>query len=652
MILHGQKKRVLKEIVKYFVDTTGSSYEDFILNVQKARGKVEPDQDYAVWLAVNSYALLSQHGITLSDCIENKDVIRATIKEDESRMGGEFYTPEVWCVDGRNYLKEMLGDLWGKAYIWDASAGTGNLLKTSDYPRDRIFLSTLLEEDVQMLEGVMPGATVFQSDFVQGLDTDENNMHFSRHLPERLQEILRNDEPLVLFMNPPYKVQVATNSDVGVLMSTQGMRKCALDIFHQFMYRIVLLKRTYNLKNLYAGIYGPITMFHSKMIEPLYLEYKKEFKFVDGMCFDAGDFSSTSESVGWIVGYTTWRVKEEGEEDSRIMLTAKEKVEDSPQGWHTTGTRLITDVEVNLHPWAFPLDVVRYEMEPEITGFSDEARGMVKSPENAMGHMMSSNYVIRATRRAAVTTLPTPDNIPITTENFWRCVGSFAARRAYAVQSTPFNNCQYYSKPETKSEGYSRWIVDALAVFLFDSSSLFASYRGLKLATGSKTEYFDKQNFMFPLSMDAVRTLVTDAEILDDMHNYPAKNQFILGILEKYVPHMGPEARELYDLGISMLQESLKGDRRSKAGYDKFTRAWDAGLIQIRTAPGLIDKDQLDAYSLALSKLKHKLNEGIYKYGFLMDTAFEVEDEMSSMMDVDGDGDNEVDEESSLTMAN
>ncbi len=645
MILHGHKKRVLKEVVKYFVDTTGSSYEDFILNVQRERGTVKQELDYPVWLAVQSYKLLSLQGITLADCIENKDVIRATIKEDESRMGGEFYTPEVWCVDGRNYLKEMLGDLWGKAYIWDGSAGTGNLLKTSDYPQDRIFASTLLEEDVEMLKTVLPGATVFQSNFVQGIDSDPSNMRFSEGLPERLQEILRNDEPLVLFMNPPYKVQVATNSDVGALMAAEGMTKCALDIFHQFMYRLVLLKRTYNLTNLYAGIYGPITMFHSKMIEPLYLEYKKEFKFVDGMCFDAGDFSSTSESVGWIVGYTTWRVKREGEEDSRIQLTAKEKVEDSPIGWVANGTRLITDVEVNLHPWAFPNDVIRYGMEPEITGFSEEARGMVKSPENALGHMMSSNYVIRATRRAAVTTLPTPDNIPITVENFWRCVGSFVARRSYAVKSTPFNNCQYYSKPETDSAGYSQWVVDALAVFLFDSSSLFASYRGLQLRTGSKVEHFDASNAMFPLSIEEVSTIVTDAEILNDMHHYAPKNQFILSILDRYADKMGAEARALYDIGLSILRESLKGRVRAEAGYGKFTVAWDAGLIQVRTA-GLIEKDQLDEYSLALSKAKHKLNEGIYKYGFLMDTAFAVEDEVSSMLD-NGD-----EEDTLITVAN
>ena len=32
---------------------------------------------------------------------------------------------------------------------------------------------------------------------------------------------------------------------------------------------MLLLKRDYNLTNLYMGIFGPVTMLHSEMLDPL-----------------------------------------------------------------------------------------------------------------------------------------------------------------------------------------------------------------------------------------------------------------------------------------------------------------------------------------------------------------------------------------------
>ena len=250
----------------------------------------------------------------------------------------------------------MLGDLYGEAYIWDASCGTGNLLKTSEYPRDKVFMSTLLEEDVKMVESVLPGVTSFKCDFVNGIDIDENNLGFSNKLPEKLIEVLRSNKPIVIFMNPPYKVMESTSSDVGRYMGDPcgplGDAKCALDIFHQFMYRILMIKRFYKLTNVFLGIYGPVTMFHSNMLKPLYNDFKKDFVFVDGMCFAAGDFANTSESVGWIVGYTAWKTKSIDDIDTSVVLDAK--TADLDGNVTLLGKRVIKGVDENLHDWTKP----------------------------------------------------------------------------------------------------------------------------------------------------------------------------------------------------------------------------------------------------------------------------------------------------------
>jgi hypothetical protein len=41
----------------------------------------------------------------VTDCVENKDTLQTILAAGKSRKEGEFYTPEIWCVDGREYLK-------------------------------------------------------------------------------------------------------------------------------------------------------------------------------------------------------------------------------------------------------------------------------------------------------------------------------------------------------------------------------------------------------------------------------------------------------------------------------------------------------------------------------------------------------------------
>lgn len=624
MILHGQKKKVLKEIIRYYVETTELQYNDLIVNIDKSRGKQDSELTYPEWLASKCMLLLSEYEITYKDIVANKDTINAAINEDSSRNEGEFYTPLHVAKDGREYLKKMLGDQWGKANLWEASCGTGNLIRESGYPTDKLFMSTLLPEDIDIIKSSpeFEGVTAFPLDFLNGLDLDENNMNFSKNLPPKLRQALENDEPLIFMMNPPYKVIHSKTSDLGAYMSNIGMARCALDLFHQFIYRIITIKRTYNLSNVSLGIYGPITLFHSKMIEPLFNELKSEFTFHSGMCFDAGVFANTSETVGWIIGYTCWTTKKPGDVDKPIVLDAK--IFEGDEEPRIIGSRLVTPVELNLHNWIEPNDVVRMSDElPVLSMYSAFTGTYQKVPHNALGYLMSTNYVLRATRRAGVTTLPNNGGIPITQENFWRCVASFSARRTYASKQNPYNNCQYYSAPNTDVEGYNEWLRDALVLFLFDFDAQHASYRDI----GEDHYKFDMGNAFFPISKEVAKTVITDPVLLQDIETAQERNHFILEVLQQQSPYFGEEARGLYEFGMKTLLESLTGTKRADVGYKNWLQSWDAGLKQIQDTEGILTDKEREQLSYHVSKLKHRLYDGLYKYGFMMDTAFEVEDE-------------------------
>lgn len=632
MILHGAKKSKLEGIIKYYVRATGNTYDEFINAVQKYDGKIIPDMVYAEWLAIKLYAELATSEITLEDCIENKDTIRASVSAKDSREEGEFYTPEVWANDGREYLKKLLGDKWGEAYIWDASCGSGNLLRNSGYPQDKIFMSSLLPTDVELIKQTMPDVTSFQLDFLNGIDYDEYNTGFSSLLPDSLVEVLKSNKPIVFFMNPPYKVGKSTRTEVGVYMGDRGMAKCALDLFHQFMYRLLMIKRFYGLTDVYAGIYGPVTMFHSEMLTLLFNDFKSEFKFYDGMCFDAKEFANTSESVGWMIGYTVWETRKEpavGHE--RLVLTAKE-VSSVTGELYEVGSRLVTTVESTMHSWIRANDVLRRDHSyPIATTFMTPTGDFAKTPEDFFGYIMSAGYAIRATRRTAVLSLPTPEDIVITSENFERCMASFVARRCYETDSNPFDNCQYYSEPLVNQEGYTQWLADALVVFLFDNSAHHCSYRNMEVSG----HYVTRANRMFPFTKEQVAGVITDQNIIDDLNMHNAENQFILSYIESVKHLWSPEAIEFFEYGKAMLLKSLQGTARQEANYEWWTQAWDAGLLQIRSVQGVFTPEEDARYSTLLHALKNRLYAGVFKYGFMMQTAFEVADEVSEIASIE-----------------
>lgn len=596
----------MKEVIIYFTKVTGLSYEDF-LNIHY--GVYQTDEK-TKWLVEKLLDFLKTKDISLETIIKNKDYLRSINLSKESRDQGEFYTPEEWAVKGREYLKTMLKEKWGNIFIWDASCGTGNLLRTIDYPNDKLFMSTLLEEDVNIVKKEKEDVEVFQLDFLNNIDIDENNMFFTDLLPSRLKDVLLEDKGLCFFMNPPYKVKHSTSTDVGKVLTDLGMGKCALDIFHHFMYRMLMLKRFHGLKNMYVGVFSPLTFFHSNMVKDLFDEWKKDFVFEGGFCFDAGYFSNTSESVGWVVGFTMWKVKQYDDQERPVILDVLDKDEDGKI--IKKGLKHVTNVEVNLQDWVKPKDVLRKELElPVISSYTNFKRNETTFvSKNTLGFLMSSNFVIRAVRRRAIATLPLPDSIEITEDNFWRCVASFSARCIYKNDENPFSNSSYLQAPDVSKAGYQDWLRDALLISLFDYSAIQASYRGINM----KGNKIDVLNPFFPISKEVLKEYVNDEKVLQDMEVTVEANQFLLSILKEETPRFSKEALDLYEFCLEMILRSVNTDIRKQLGYKNWLQSWDAGWVQIKET---LNDDLYNEYSFRLRKLKDKLTQGVYDFGFI-----------------------------------
>lgn len=505
--------------------------------------------------------------------------------------------------------------------VFSGNCGSGNLMRTSGHEGSKLFLSTLRKEDADMVQGTFPEATVFPLDFLNKIDYDDANLEFFDQLPERLKEIFRNDEPLIFYMNPPYKSGSARGTEVGRYMCEIGLGKPACDIYYQFMWRVMSLVDRFNLTNCWFNCFGPLTFFTGSNAGILLDEFEHVFEFVDGMCLSAQEFNDTSESIKWGIGCTLWKSRGGYHRDRLhhdILLDKKMK---SPTGEIiSTGKVLYAPPGEKLSSWVQPHDVIRYVQAPMMTshvnfkGGEEDPTGRYapnsgKIADNALGTLMIGNTLTRSSDQSAILSMPTSiQYTSITPENFWRCVSSFVFRRIIDADWDIAK--KEISAPKEDAEGYSLWLLNALPMFLFEWKSLMSSIRNVNW---NGTQY-DVTNKLFYLSEDEVKGACTDQNILDDMALHPAENEFILKQIEYARPYWVEDTAQLFDFCKNYTLFSY--NHRAGANYAAGTDAWDAGFQQIRAA--VWDEDLEKELLERVARARDYLRKDIMRFGFVV----------------------------------
>jgi hypothetical protein len=132
------------------------------------------------------------------------------VPQDVRERKGAFFTPPQWVAKAHEYLAKTFGVNWqDEYYVWDNSAGTGNLL-AGLLNKDNLWASTLDQQDVDvMYDRIENGVNlwreqVFQFDFLNDPFIPKSK---GGKLPDKLFEIIQNPEKrkkLIFLINPPY----------------------------------------------------------------------------------------------------------------------------------------------------------------------------------------------------------------------------------------------------------------------------------------------------------------------------------------------------------------------------------------------------------------------------------------------------------------
>ena len=610
----------VKEAVKYYCSVTGRDWQSFYSLMDSAMAGSLDEQDGEEWLV---HAILL--GRDLDMIRSRRDEVKILFDEEVVRDAGEFYTPVFWAEEARRYIDRLIPDWRGSYTVWEPSCGTGNLIRDAGI-RD-LYASTLQAEDVELVRGMMPDAHVFQLDFLSAVDDGMNNM-FTSGLPSGLRDVIENDRPLVIFANPPYRVGMANQTEVGSYMQhTKSLPEyefhdfsdAAYDLLHQCCFQVMNLVARFNLSNTYYCFFSPTTLFTASKASAVFRKFEKCFEFLDGMCIDAKEFSCTSTTVDWSIGFSCW--KSRGGYDSsaenngvvlnRCMRSGDRVVSDRKIAYRAPRMKLsdwVKPKETGLGAVEFPLMTSHLTFKGSKVFEKVAPRSGMMQPD-ALGTLMTGNTLTRNSSHSALMSMPnTMTYVDVVEENFWRCVASFAFRRSYnAGWDTAKKEC---SAPDTTVPGYQVWLHNALVSFLFEQKSMMSSMRGV--SWGGYTD-FAFHNRLFYLSESEVRESCTDEVILRDLAEHPMENGFMLERIREAEPDWWPEARALFDWCVGYTKRSY--GMRAGVGYRGSTDCADAGFQQIRSA---FSGEDFSVYLDSLvPALRVRLKTESVKYGFL-----------------------------------
>ena len=253
---------------------------------------------------------LYENQYTETDAKRFTEIADRLIEDLDRRKSGDFWTPTTFVDYAHEKIEAAIGEDWKEKYVvWDCCCGTKNI--TRDYTFKRLYSSTLFQSELDMAKNYNREGTSFQFDF---LNDEFKRVSEGGKVPDSLIDALENDEPIAFPINPPYGVVTnksglaGSNGNNNTWINSEMKRVDKVkskELLIQFLWRILDLKRKYNLSNVALAVFTKpswICIDGYKKFRNLFFH---NFSFLDGMMFKASHFSDVSNM--WGITFNVWR---------------------------------------------------------------------------------------------------------------------------------------------------------------------------------------------------------------------------------------------------------------------------------------------------------------------------------------------------------
>lgn len=499
------------------------------------------------------------------------------IEDTKRRFNGAFYIPSEFASYSQKMISSSLGDNWREEYVvWDCCSGLKNL--TRDFAFNKLYCSTLEQNDIDLSACYNTNATSFQFDFLN--DSLEK-------LPQSLIEHLNNNDKIIFYINPPYATacELSLNASkskknvaktrINEIMKENKVGASSQNLIAQFLYRILLIKKEFNLTNISVGCFTKPLLTTASTFKKLRDLWFKEFKFDRGILFNAGHFAGVSSK--WGITFEIWKEGIQEERNCFLMYIVDSKDGEvypicSKVMYNTDGIKLASD-------W----------MKESMKGVKTHKNHLVVSsgikPYTSVNR--ASNY---------------PNNF-----GYFNNAGATVSNNAVSKDS--------YLMSNTDDKRYKEFELDSFIYSLFHSSSNQTALRNIEY----NGEKWNVKNEWFWMLKEELSDLVYDN--LDDASvSYfdLSEDRYMAKWVKEHYSELSDTARKVLDKANELVKLSFatrKIFNESKPEYQ--VNNWDCGWYQIKEILKEYHKDEYDEFKTLYRALTDKMRPMVHELGFL-----------------------------------
>lgn len=541
------------------------------------------------------------------------------IEDTNRRNKGEFYTPKLFVDYAHKMIESHLGADWKEKYVvWDNCCGTKNL--TKDYNFKELYCSTLEKAELEMSAKYNANSVSFAFDFLN--DSLEN-------LPKGLLAAFEQNKPIVFLINPPYATAAnkmgadgSSKEKVAKTMINQQMLKdkigaCSQNLYAQFLYRILLIKRQYNLTNCHIALFSPTLYLSGGSWKGFRKVFLNEFKYFDGCTFKASHFADCADN--WGISFSFWN---NGISENKTDFIHK-LIDVEEGGIIEMGVKNIYNVDgmTTASEWA-KKDVKGLKTfdEPNLSsGIKLRADNSDTRGTNFSGNLgyflnAGNNVDMNAQKVSLFTSAYGNGNgHGLSSDNFTKCTSLFTARRI--IEKTWINWADEYIAPNENHPQWKQFVADSVVYSLFESKSNQSSLRNITY----KGKQWDIKNEFFFMSKEVMSGLANESGN-DDMYNdcSASDERFVYLWLREHQGELSPMGKAVLKKAEELVITSMKYRALFNEEHEEYQiHNWDCGYYQLKALWKQFMPNELKEFNELYKEFAKQLKPMVYELGFL-----------------------------------